>query len=102
MRTRPETLAAAAHLAVFLSAWGLPVPGGLWLTARPHSYLRHHAGQALAYQAGAFGTLTFVTALLPEGPPVSTLIGLAHLGIMAYGAFAAFTALEGRRFRYLG
>lgn len=97
-----RAFAAAAHLSVLLGVPGLLVSAALWLYGRRchRMFTADQAGQAVAYQA-ALGTLMMALGALDAQALLGGVpIGTVHLAAMAYGAFAAFAALDGRHFRY--
>lgn len=99
---RERAWAAVAHLAVLLGDPGLLVSGALWLYARRRrlAFAGGQAGQAVAYQA-FLGTLMIALRIVGAQALLRGLgVGVVHLAGMAYGAFAAFAALDGRFFRY--
>lgn len=98
-----RALAAAAHLAVLLALPGLLIAAALYGygQAQRASFLIDQAGQATAYQAAVGAALLVLGGTGLEAALGGTLLSVVHLGAMAYGAFGAFSALDGRRFRYL-
>lgn len=96
-------LAAAAHLAVLLSWPGLVVSVALYAIghARRMAFVADQGGQAAAYQAAVAGAF-LLFGMLGLGTVFGGVpLGALHLAAMAYGAFGAFAALDGRRFRYV-
>jgi hypothetical protein len=97
-----RALAAAAHLAVVLGVPGVLVSGALWLYGRRRrfSFAADQAGQAVAYQAALGLVMIALGAMGAQALLGGIPVGAFHLAAMAYGAFAAFAALDGRHFRY--
>jgi hypothetical protein len=103
MRPRDGALAAAAHLAVFASYLGPLVSGALavWGWRQRRAYLAQQAGQACAYQLAVLAGVGGLDALGLGSGGAGLFVGALHLLAMAYGAYGAMSALDGRPFRYL-
>lgn len=101
-RGKERAWAAAAHLAVLLGALGLLVSGAVWLVSRRRhlALALDQAGQAVAYQAALSGLMIALRILGAQALLSGLAVGALHLMGMAYGAYAAFAALDGRYFRY--
>ncbi|MCL6596874.1 MAG: hypothetical protein K6V73_11815 [Firmicutes bacterium] len=99
-----RALAAAAHLAVLVSYPGLVASGALALygRARGLTFLADQGAEAFVYQAAVAATLGALDLVGAQALLGGAAVGALHLAAMAYGAFGAFSALDGRRFRYLG
>ena len=101
-RGQERAWAAVAHFAVLLGAVGLVVSGGLWLYSRRRhfSLTADQAAQAASYQAALSGLMIALGLVGAQTLAGGLVVGALHLAGMAYGAYAAFAALEGHYFRY--
>lgn len=98
-----RALAAAAHLAVLVGMAGLLVSVSLYLYTRRRRmpFAADQAGQAILYQAALGAFMIVLTGLGAQGFLDGVPVGAVRLIAMAYGAYGAFAALDGRYFRYV-
>jgi hypothetical protein len=97
VRGPERALAAGAHLAVLLPGAGAALAAAAYVYARRRrlAFAADQAARAAAYQTLVWAGLTALALVGGGGGG-----GALHLAAMAYGAYGAFAALDGRYFRY--